>query len=58
MVKNLAVDFGYTHIFVKDASINDVVHGPGQVPDPSSGRLVGDYKSNVNILGMQVRFSF
>jgi long-chain fatty acid transport protein len=57
-VNSLAIDVGYAYVFVRNTSINDVVHGAGQTPDPSSGRLVGDYKSNVNIFGLQARFSF
>lgn len=44
-------DFGYAHLFVKDASIN-------KAEPPVGGTLVGDYSSNVNILSVQYSQTF
>ncbi|MES1982857.1 MAG: outer membrane protein transport protein [Pseudomonadota bacterium] len=44
-----AVDFGYAHLFVKDASINS------QSPPPA---LVGSYSNSVDILSLQYTHSF
>lgn len=49
---NSSMDVGYTHIFVKDASLNQ-----GAVGTPS-GNLVGDYNSDVNILSAQYTHNF
>ncbi len=48
---NLSVDFGYAHLFLADASIDD-----NQLP--ASGRLTGEYEGSVDILSAQVAFSF
>lgn len=44
-------DFGYAHIFIRDASLN-------RAEPPLGGTLVGDYQSNVNILSVQYNHSF
>jgi len=49
---NSSLDVGYTHIFIKDASLND-----GAVGTPS-GNLVGDYDSDVNMLSVQYTHNF
>jgi long-chain fatty acid transport protein len=49
----ISIDAGYTHIFVKDASINegfDAVPGPGALP----GTVRGDYEEGIDIFGVQV----
>lgn len=46
-----AWDFGYAHIFIKDASIN-------RADLPLNGRLVGEYKNDVNILSLQYSRAF
>lgn len=43
------IDFGYAHLFVKDASINQSASG---------GRLAGTYSSSVDILSLQYAYSF
>jgi len=48
---NLSVDFGYAHLFIPDASIDD-----NQLP--VNGRLTGEYEGSVDILSAQVAFSF
>lgn len=49
---NSSMDVGYTHIFFKDSTINQ-----GAVPS-STGNLVGDYNSDVNIFSMQYTHNF
>jgi len=51
---NLAVDVGYAHLFVSDASINDN-QGTGVA---GSGLLRGEYEGSVDILSAQVAYSF
>ena len=59
--KQLAIDFGYAYLFVKDGSSNlpslETNQPSGFTPTPK-GNLVGNYNANVNILGIQGRFSF
>jgi len=50
--KDRAVDFGYSHLFVKDASIADMQAAGGK------GNLMGTYKSSVDILSLQYTHSF
>ena len=53
--KNGAVDFGYAHLFLKDATSSL----PNQdSTTPPSGNLVGSYQASVNILSIQIRRSF
>jgi long-chain fatty acid transport protein len=53
----LLLDVGYSHLFVKDASINQPNVLPG-VPSTVSGKLVGNYESSVDIVGAQLTWSF
>jgi long-chain fatty acid transport protein len=54
--KQLAIDVGYAHEFVKDVSSNLAsALSPTDIP---KGNLVGTYKTNVNLLGVQMRYSF
>ena len=46
------LDFGYAHLFVKDASIADMQAAAGK------GDLVGTYKGSVNIVSVQYAQSF
>jgi long-chain fatty acid transport protein len=48
----LAFDVGYAHLFVSDTPSN-LTDNP-----VSRGTLIGSYRSNVNILAAQVRYSF
>ena len=50
--KASAVDFGYAHLFVKDATISKDGTATG------SGNLVGTYKNTVDILSVQYAYSF
>jgi len=49
----LLLDAGYTHIFVKDPSMNQ---NAGSTP--TSGLISGTYKNNVNIVAAQVTYTF
>ncbi len=44
------IDFGYAHLFVPDAPVNQVAHGMGS--------LVGTYSNEVDILGIQYQRTF
>jgi long-chain fatty acid transport protein len=51
-----AIDVGYAHLFIKDASSN--LANQSSPSDPPSGTIVGTYKANVNIVSFQYRVSF
>jgi long-chain fatty acid transport protein len=53
--KQGALDFGYAHEFIDDASSQLPSATPPAAPQ---GNLFGTYKANVNILGVQVRYNF
>ncbi|UYO93687.1 OmpP1/FadL family transporter [Pollutimonas sp. M17] len=46
-----SVDVGYAHLFMKNADI-------GNDTDPAKGTVRGHYKSNANIIGLQVSHRF
>jgi long-chain fatty acid transport protein len=50
--KDGTLDFGYSHLFVKDATINHA--NPGQF----GGSLVGTYNASIDILGVQFAYRF
>jgi long-chain fatty acid transport protein len=50
--KDGTLDFGYAHLFIKDASIDQNASATG------NGHLVGTYKGSVDILGAQVAYRF
>jgi long-chain fatty acid transport protein len=52
--KDGTLDFGYAHVFIKDASINQA----NPTPPPGNGQLVGTYKGSVDILGVQFAYRF
>jgi long-chain fatty acid transport protein len=54
--KSGAIDFGYAHLFVKDAT-SDLPNQDSAGSAPS-GNLVGGYTAGVNILSIQFRRSF
>ena len=54
--KNGAVDFGYAHLFIKEASSNRL--NQDSSTSAPSGPLVGSYKSKVDIVSVQYRLSF
>jgi long-chain fatty acid transport protein len=49
---NWAVDLAYAYIFIRDASINQ-----NEGSTASNGLVSGSYKSNVNIVGLQVTYT-
>ena len=49
---NFWLDLGYTHIWLSDANSN--LPGPPPVP----GTLVGKYKADIDIIGVQGSFRF
>jgi long-chain fatty acid transport protein len=51
--KEGTLDFGYAHLFIKDASINQ--NGGNAT---LSGQLVGTYKGSVDVLGAQFAYRF
>lgn len=54
-----AIDFGYAHLFVKDAAIN--LAGPPALTAAQAagrGRLIGSFDNKVDILSVQYRHSF
>ncbi|MFH1603014.1 MAG: outer membrane protein transport protein [Pseudomonadota bacterium] len=51
--KNYAVDLGYTHLFMKDASINQNAGSTA-----GYGLVSGSYKNAVDILGVQFSYRF
>jgi long-chain fatty acid transport protein len=50
----LAIDVGYAHLFVKDATINDN-QGTGVL---GNGLLQGTYSNSVDIFSLQMAYSF
>jgi long-chain fatty acid transport protein len=59
--KQAAVDFGFAHLFVKDAGVN-LCSAPQAAANPAAcagkNNLVGNYQNDVNILGVQFRYAF
>lgn len=55
--KNVAVDMGYTHVFVKDASLDQSDGGLTPLGYPY-GRLTGTQQTKIDILGVQATVSF
>lgn len=51
----LAVDAGYTHIFVDDSELNLSAAAPGNA---ARGNLSGDYENGIDIFTLQGRIRF
>jgi long-chain fatty acid transport protein len=51
-----ALDLGYAHLFIDDASSN--LPNQEAAGAPPTGNLIGIYKASVNILSLQYRHSF
>lgn len=57
--KQGVIDFGYAHEFVDSGASNlPSLPTPAAPTDVPKGNLVGTYKSDVNIFGVQIRYSF
>ncbi|WP_239190234.1 OmpP1/FadL family transporter [Candidatus Nitrotoga sp. HW29] len=56
--KDTAFDFGYAHLFLDNASINNNTGAAGTPSTATVGNLVGAYNSSVNILSVQYTHSF
>jgi long-chain fatty acid transport protein len=54
---NFNVDVGYMHVFVKDADL-DQSDNSASVLGYTSGRLLGQQQTNIDILGLQATVSF
>lgn len=52
----LTVDVSYAHLFVPDASLNQVDTLTG--PNAARGNLSGTYKNHVDLVGIQAKLSF
>jgi len=55
MSKDGTLDFGYAHLFIKDAPINQPANGGSAF---LSGQLVGTYKGSVDVFGAQFAYRF
>jgi len=59
--KQAAIDFGYAHVFMKDASVN-LCNAAQAAANPAAcagkNNLVGNFKNNVNIVSAQFRYAF
>ncbi|RKZ88632.1 MAG: transporter [Gammaproteobacteria bacterium] len=53
--ETITIDAGYTHIFVSDPEINETLDAPSPA---LAHNLVGDYDASVDILGVQLRWTF
>src|SRR5437899_8001888 len=52
--KQSTLDFGYAHLFIKDAPINQL----NPTPPANNGQVVGNYKGSVDIFGAQFAYRF
>lgn len=53
--KNSALDFGYSHLFMNNASIADRQNNP---PVSANGNLIGSFKNSVDILSVAYVYGF
>ena len=56
--QRLALDFGYAHLFVKDASINLTRTQFGQTPATFTGTTRRYYEGSVDLLSLQLDLYF
>jgi long-subunit fatty acid transport protein len=61
MSKQLALDAGYAYIFVKDSSSN-LCNAAQAAANPAAcggkNNLVGTYENDINLLSVQLRYSY
>lgn len=55
LTRQAVVDWGYAHLFIKDAPINQQ---RGTAAPPLQGNVIGNYDANVNILSVQMTYGF
>lgn len=55
--KALAIDAGYAHIFVRNARIDDTPVDAAGNAVATGGKLVGEYRSYIDIVGIQFRYA-
>ena len=53
--KNSALDFGYSHLFTSDA---DISRTRAQFGTPLSTTITGEYESSIDIVGVQLTWTF
>jgi long-chain fatty acid transport protein len=53
--KALTIDVAYSHLFIKESTVNLSVSDPNNV---SRGNLSGTYKNSIDILGVNLKYSF
>jgi long-chain fatty acid transport protein len=53
--KNVGVDFAYSHLWVRDSNLDQRLSDPNNA---TKGALVGTYKNAIDILTLQVRYTF
>ena len=59
LASNVWVDLGYAHLFFEDADLNELSPYTAQTTVPATRlKLVGKYHSNVDIAGLQLRWTF
>ncbi len=56
--KTSAIDFGYAHLFVSNATIRNNTGSAGTPSTATVGNLIGTYKNSVDILSAQYTYSF
>lgn len=54
----LALEFGYTHIFVKDAAINITAASGNPLFTPASGTFTGTAETSIDIFSVGFRYKF
>lgn len=54
----VSIDAGYTHLFIRDRSIDEVSPGADGSPTPTGGRVVGTYEAAVDILAVSAKLRF
>lgn len=58
MSSNLAFDVGYSHLFIQNATINNSRTQFGGNPATTTSTVNGEYEASVNILSLQLAYTF
>jgi long-chain fatty acid transport protein len=56
--KAMSVDVAYSHLFIKDSTVGLTTTASTADPNFTRGNLSGSYKMNINIIGVNLRYSF